>query len=534
MPFAPQMLSFFRNQVSVVSAHAGARAGEGFYPLLSVRQYVLPSYWGLTPSFWGQRYSGTYDWYAVVLASVLTAAALAGLFLLLRRRRWSLPLFVLGMTTGYIFCLARLHYPYAAYKVLVLSWFSLAYIVVVAAERGWEMLARQSSKNAAYAGAAIGSFLLLTVVGFFFLQQQVFYNSLPFKSVREFKRVAVVENFASGQPLALIVDEQYANSWASHFLRNSKLYFAQQYRGYMAGQKFWMDRSSPIDLSDIRYVVTDNEKTFNARRLMSKLGPYYVWDWGQQPWVMLADVKSALGVQTGEGNAWNLSIGKSSAEVEVVSRTATLGLLSADFTLTGGSAENALQQRVRVETDSGDLEEERVITSGMHSFLVQLHPGLNQVSLQPAEKAPLVVNVSHLQVSAVPHGDAVEIRDIENPNTIESWEGDPFFWAGRRDTVINLFATKAGIAELTGTLMPGPSLVDKLKARLEIASPTGAKAEEDLDWGHFKIDVPVNAGLNTIFMQSIGPTVAIPSDPRTMMVGFRNLQVSYLEEKSKK
>jgi hypothetical protein len=133
---------------------------------------------------------------------------------------------------------------------------------------------------------------------------------------------------------------------------------------------------------------------------------------------------------------------------------------------------------------------------------------------------------------STPHKDeTAHVRDIENPNGVESWFGkEPFFWMGGGDTIVNIFSSDAGVARLTATLLPGPSLADKSKVRLRIVSPMGGNIEQNLEWGPARIEIPVRAGLNRIAMRALGrsgPNLGVAKDHRTMMIGFRNLQAAY-------
>ena len=133
---------------------------------------------------------------------------------------------------------------------------------------------------------------------------------------------------------------------------------------------------------------------------------------------------------------------------------------------------------------------------------------------------------------STPHQDeTAQVRDIENPNGLESWFGkEPFFWMGGGDTIVSIFSSDAGVARLTATLLPGPSLADKSKVRLRIVSPIGGNIEQNLEWGPARIEIPVRAGLNRIAMRALGrsgPNLGVVKDHRIMMIGFRNLQAAY-------
>jgi hypothetical protein len=221
-------------------------------------------------------------------------------------------------------------------------------------------------------------------------------------------------------------------------------------------------------------------------------------------------------------------VAKAYTEIHILSRTATTAVISAEFKIQGASDENA-QQRIRVATGAG-FAEERVISDGLHSFAVPLQPGLNRILLRSMEKAPLLIRATRFSVSTPIQADRPQIRDLENTNGLERDGTDPFFWVGGHDTILTISAPSPGVAELQADVSPGPSLVDRSKARLWIVSQSGIKTEQDLDWGSAKIEIPVRAGANRVILRAIGPSVKVPTDARTMMIGIRNLRTSPLEE----
>jgi hypothetical protein len=393
-PYALELVDYYKFAVMAGTGGLGARPGDTLYRLLLNRHYLLASYWGLTTDFNGQKYSGIFDPFATVTSCILALAAIAGMFLLLRRKCWSLPLFVAGMTAAYIICLVRLRYPYAAYKVMVLSWFGIVYLVVIAFAWVSERLGRRSGRWP-YAGFGLAYLLLAAVGGFFLLQEKIFYDSLPFHSLREFRKISVLQNVTRGLPVAMVVKETYANMWAIHFLRDTKLYMAGQYRGYMT--RGAMDRSEPVNFRDIRYVVTESDNTFDKRFLLSQKGPYYIWDLRRSPWIMVAEIDGPAGLPVQGGADSSFWIANAYTELEILSRTAANATIEGEFGIQGASPGNA-GQHVHIATARG-FREECLISNGRNSFSVPLLPGLNKLVLRSAEKAALPIHADHLTLS---------------------------------------------------------------------------------------------------------------------------------------
>jgi hypothetical protein len=373
------------------------------------------------------------------------------------------------------------------------------------------------------------------MVGSFFLQERIFYNTLPFKSVREFKKVSVVENLAGGSPVAMIVNDTQAYIWGLHFLRHVKVYTARQYRGYMVGYAATLDRSEQVDFAKIHFVVTDSEHSMDSKRLLSKIGPYYVWDCRHGPWALLTEIDNPNGLERGPTGPF-MWLGKGDSELQILSPAATSVVVNAQFTL-GPSLPGVRRQHLLVKI--GDFEEKLLIGTGGYSFSVPLQPGLNHLILRPLDspttflsndRRPLLIHAACISVTVPRSEDTAQIREIQNSNGLESWLGrEPFFWMSDRDTILDVSSSAAGVARFTATLVPGPSLVDRSRARLAISS-AGVKLQEGLDWGPIQIDIPVQAGSNRISIRALGrsgPNIAAPGDPRVMTIGVRNLQASY-------
>jgi hypothetical protein len=400
-PHVTGIVTFFRQQVHFANAPVGSRPGEPFYRSLGAHKYFLPGYWGLAPDFENrgaaiaQQYIPGYDVWSFAFACLLTIAMLAGITVLLRRREWGVPFFVLGMTAAYCIALMHLRYAYAAYKILVCAWFAVVYVAVVSISSATDALQSRLSKPSFYTIAGTAAAVFGGILASFFAQERIFYDLLPFKSVTTFSKIGALENIARGQPVAVLVDNTHANIWAVHFLRDSKLYLADEYRGYMAGEKELLDKSEPVDPNDIRFVVTDNELRFRGAQPLATLGPYYIWDWGRKPWALVTEINDPAGLRE-IGAAEPFVIGGSYTEIWVLSRINTNAMVSAVFAV-GSKDLSKVQQRLLIRSGKG-FSETHLIGSGPQSFEVPLQSGLNRILVRLIDKAPALIRASGLSV----------------------------------------------------------------------------------------------------------------------------------------
>ena len=123
---------------------------------------------------------------------------------------------------------------------------------------------------------------------------------------------------------------------------------------------------------------------------------------------------------------------------------------------------------------------------------------------------------------------------LANPNGLETVAGCPFFWMGLEDTTIEVLA-HVGNVTLTGVFKPAQQ---RFKARPVIAASgvdqhAGHEAVVSINSGPATLSVPVPAGRTTIALTALDrPMLPAPAtrpgdDPRTMLVGVRNLAFAF-------
>jgi len=103
------------------------------------------------------------------------------------------------------------------------------------------------------------------------------------QSILPIKQVEKVKSIIGDSPVAVSIDDDFANAWAVYFLRDVPIHLTE-YRHYMAQPHVvpLMQRARPVDLSTLRYVLTDGKKTgllLSGRPycLSWSGGPYFLW-----------------------------------------------------------------------------------------------------------------------------------------------------------------------------------------------------------------------------------------------------------------
>jgi hypothetical protein len=133
---------------------------------------------------------------------------------------------------------------------------------------------------------------------------------------------------------------------------------------------------------------------------------------------------------------------------------------------------------------------------------------------------------------AGPSGIAL-ITGIQNANGVEAIEGKRFFWMGRGNTTVDVFASRGGLLALEADFRPGPSVEGKPERTVHVTGPTGDRHTVTLTEGKGTFAVPVAAGRNSIVLSPVDVPDAGPvtnGDARPLVLGVLDLRVSLQPE----
>jgi hypothetical protein len=120
------------------------------------------------------------------------------------------------------------------------------------------------------------------------------------------------------------------------------------------------------------------------------------------------------------------------------------------------------------------------------------------------------------------------IARIDNPNGLETYEGQSFFWIGQGDTTVLVRTRGVGELRLGAHFLMGPSLPGINTRRLLVATDTGYKSEVVLTGGEQKISVPALHPHTVVTLTSQDtPSVAVTGnkDTRPLLVGVKGIHV---------
>jgi hypothetical protein len=257
------------------AAMGATRPGEGMFLGLTVPRHVVAGWWAL----------GSEHGYAALLGPrTLLGLALFGLLLVgavtlvdERRTSW---LIWLALPFGLApLLILRQGYAYGAYKAIVMGWWFMAFLLVRGAASRTGAIWRLAAPViiASLPAVAIARLLIAPV-------SRTFRMPRP-ESMATFRAVREVPPVVGRDPIVLAVHDEEAAEWAVYYLRDVPMALFTDER-YLVAKAAALARSRPVDLNDVRWIVTDapgraaalSPAQTSTWTLRWRSGPYALWE----------------------------------------------------------------------------------------------------------------------------------------------------------------------------------------------------------------------------------------------------------------
>ncbi len=388
LPFVNDLIWFGMNQANVLTWPRGSRPGEGFPPELLIPEYQLMAFWG----FGGDRFAGRIlssgAWYYIqgLLALFLSILLGLGLLELCRRKEWGVSTTILLLLIGFIVMINFFSYSYGAYKFILFNWWGISFAIVVGIEFFVSML---STKK--YMSLLWLCFAAILFAVFFFING---FNIISFgkvfkeKDIGYFSGVQSIKNIVKSNHFIVAVDDDIANRWAVYFLRDFPIYLAD-YRSYMAQAHVipHMLRSRKIDLSNVRYILTDSKglNSLPSATLVWSRGAYSLWMLSSENWIFISSIRNLKGIEDSDGEHifW---LGHDETEIRLVSAGDGQAVISADFMRGPGWPEHQ-GRTMLVSTDQRYSSIIVIAEDGPQTLSVPIVSGRNRITLHPQQMA---------------------------------------------------------------------------------------------------------------------------------------------------
>jgi hypothetical protein len=168
-----------------------------------------------------------------------------------------------------------------------------------------------------------------------------------------------------------------------------------------------MQRALEVDITKIRYALTDSKESFPQSSLLWEGGPYYLWKLKDSRWLQPTEIRNPNGLEKLSGKPF-FWIGKGDTEIDLLSTENGTAVISAEFLL-GPSLPDKPDRRLVLLTDKGYQTNIIIAKNGPQEITVPVVRGKNRIILHPldrpsvsitgnGDKRPLLIGVRGLMV----------------------------------------------------------------------------------------------------------------------------------------
>ena len=403
-----QDLIFFFIQQVKAGLGSGVRPGGNAFPGLLKQSTLLMCFWGFHPagSSFAPKISGLWFFLCSLLSFVLSILAVLGIYDLFKRKEWGFAATLLVLFAGALYMIFGQEYSYGAYKLILLNWWAMAFAIILGVHRLLELSGRRGNCRGLMRGSAVGLFVLFFCLNAVMVIQKD--RSLNYRSVHPFKKVAEIEDIVGSGPVAVAVNDHIANKWAVYFLRNMPISLTQ-YRAYMAQAHVipFMQRARGVDITKVKYALTDRKESFPQSSLLWEGGPYYLWKLKDSRWLQPTEIRNPNGLEKMGGKSF-FWIGDGDTEIDLLSTENGTAAISAEFLL-GPSLPDKPDRRLVLLAEEGYQTNILISENGPRAISVPVVAGRNRITLRPLDRPsvsitgnndtrPLLVGVKGLKI----------------------------------------------------------------------------------------------------------------------------------------
>lgn len=121
------------------------------------------------------------------------------------------------------------------------------------------------------------------------------------------------------------------------------------------------------------------------------------------------------------------------------------------------------------------------------------------------------------------------LRQFTNPNGIETFREQPFFWIGKGVTTLEVFTLRSGTLTIGGRLFIGPSLPENPVRNIRIYTNTGFTKDLSLRRTNESFTVPILAGTTIISIKALDQPSQLmgPNHDRPLLLGMQSPWIQF-------
>lgn len=405
LPYLSTAVSFLRDQVNNVSEQQKLLPGYGYFLELISPTYQWIALWGMG----GEIYDGGFYTFRTAVAVILYALLGYGCYLLIKTKEWALFVAFVIFFVSLLYVDFYHRYAYGTYKLLILFWWLIAYLVLLAFKRIADM--NPQSEKKLYTAGIFGYFsYLISAAIFAFHGLYLPFNSLvSFNSIEPFKQLETLP-IPPGRSIAAILTDDYNNMWAAYYLRNENVLLYPM-GGYMYYHLAPFDpKIKQAAIEDIQYLLTDARGPTPPGKPIWHNSRYRLYEL-PDTWAYIFDINNPNTLEFKENEQLFFWLGNEPTKIQIVSNFDGCGQISFDASLGPSLPETSIRHLI---VSSADETNSLVVTSGIVNDHITLRKGPENIVklqvldtpthlMQPnGDTRTLLLGVSNLTVEQCP------------------------------------------------------------------------------------------------------------------------------------
>jgi hypothetical protein len=378
--YSPTWFNFIRSQFSALQM--ANRPGGGIASELTSQKYWFLGLWQLGGRIRTMKpvVAFALDWIRYFGAFILTSYFLVGFVTLVQHKKiWLTTVQItLGVFVTYLLLVEQ--YAYGAYKVISLLWWLVSFTIVLAAQR----LQKNSASGLIWIGSkyafvcALGIMICVTLI-----REQQLGEIIRIKDIAPYRELQTIQPLLHNSPVGISVIDPTASLWAMYYLRESSTYFFS-YHSYpdQAHVRPGMSRSQPVDLNEIKYLLTD-AKDFQPENadLVWHNSVYSLWKIKAPP-CFITKIENPNGLEVLNGRLF-FWLSNEATRIHFYAFRAGQVELLADY-MPGPSSPELIQWKLSLRTDSGIADE--VLIHKDFRIRILARQGHNEITVQSLDQ----------------------------------------------------------------------------------------------------------------------------------------------------
>ena len=397
LPVGHSLISFAVRIFNASNQMEGSRPGETLFSGLLHIRYFLSAFWG----YGGQHRLVSVVWLQRTAAVCAFALVAIGGGRLIRMGYRCLVAWGVICVFGCLYWVVFKKYDYAAYKMILMSWWLLSLLLVLGG--AW----RPRNKWVRGLCLFVFSFVFAYHIAFALLNEPSRFASWP--AGKPASELREIQQAVESNSVAVAVDDGSDSLWAMYYLRDAHIRMVA-YRSYTKNPKIMKivrDSSRNIDWQAVDYVLAGAAWPDGSDVVWSN-GVYKLWIVPQNKNAQIVHIENRNGLEN-EGDSIRFWMGDTETVVGCYAGRTGMYTLKASVQFGENLRPDIASVCIRINNQSYEFN--GIVSPGDASLPLELNAGYNEVSFQiidlPVESAwnttdprILMVRLSEINIQA--------------------------------------------------------------------------------------------------------------------------------------